>query len=162
MHPCVVCPDILTAFISWRLREKSSCQGSDWLTDLVLIDLLHSIRDQKGNISLWDARDVRDENKKMQRPGSPPAPPPPLLHFLRVQQGALHGTNLDMRHLVMASPSGVVVMNFWDGAAGTQEDLAGNYETGESENGDRIVGSKGEIGAQIQKIADFKETLIFK
>ena len=100
----------------------------------------------------------------MHRPGSPPPPPPPppLLHFLRVQQGALHGTNLDMRHLVMASPSGVVVMNFWDAAAGTQEDLAANYETGESENGDRIVGSKGEIGAQIQKIADFKETLIFK
>jgi len=120
-------------------------------------DILLS-RDKEGNVSIWDARADVDEEVEGHGSGSP------LLHFLRVQQGAIHGTNIDMRHLVMASSTGVVIMDFWD-AADVKKEVVANGERGArapKEGGDEVAGNNGAIGAQIQKLADFKETLIFK
>ena len=138
----------------------------------VLFQFILTIRDKKGNVSLWDARCARDGVEEAHRypsraspplpPPPPPPPPPPLLHFLRVQQEALHGVNIDMRHLVIASPTGVVVLDFWD-AADVQKDVVAKTEHGANAlKGDEGAGDNRAIGAHIQKLADFKETLIFK
>jgi len=120
-------------------------------------DILLS-RDKEGNVSIWDARADADEGVGGHGSGSP------LLHFLRVQQGAIHGTNIDMRHLVMASPTGVAIMDFWD-AADVKKEVVANAEREAAalkDDRDEVTGNNGAIGAQIQKLADFKETLIFK
>ena len=64
----------------------------------------------------------------------------------------------------MASSTGVVIMDFWD-AADVKKEVVANGERGArapKEGGDEVAGNNGAIGAQIQKLADFKETLIFK
>ena len=56
------------------------------------------------------------------------------------------------------SPTGVVLMDFWD-AADVQN--VANATALEEDVG-AVAGEKGAIGGHIQKLADFKETLIFK
>jgi len=125
-------------------------------------DILLS-RDKEGNVSIWDAR--ADVDEEVECHGRNPRSGSQLLHFLRVQQKAIYGTNIDMRHLVMASPTGVAIMDFWD-AADVKNDLVANVERGATalkEDENEVAGNiDGAIGAQIQKLADFKETLIFK
>ena len=58
----------------------------------------------------------------------------------------------------MASPTGVVLMDFWDTA--DVENVANATVLEEDEGG--VAEEKGAIGGHIQKLADFKETLIFK
>ena len=114
-------------------------------------------------MSIWDAR--TDVDEEVECHGRNPKSGSPLLHFLRVQQKAIYGTNIDMRHLVMASPTGVAILDFWD-AAEVQKDVVANDERGATalkEDENEVAGNiDGAIGAQIQKLADFKETLIFK
>ena len=73
-------------------------------------------RDKERNVSIWDARELKTEEKAAENFSSKKITQFPLLHFLRLQQEASHGTNIDCRHLVMASPNGVVLMDFWDAA----------------------------------------------
>ena len=85
-----------------------------------------------------------------------------LANFLRVHQSSLHGTNIDERHLVIASPTGVLLMDFWDAADvpnATGDATSAFLKDGEDEG---VAEEKGAIGGHIQKLAEFKETLIFK
>ena len=86
-------------------------------------------------MSVWDAREDVEE-PRCQASGSP------LLHSLRVQPRALHGTNIDARHLVMASPTGVVLMDFWD--ASDVQNVAN--ATALEEDVGAVAGEKGAIG----------------
>ena len=122
-------------------------------------------RDKERNVSIWDARELKTEEKAAENFSSKTTTQFPLLHFLRLQQEASHGTNIDCRHLVMASPYGVVLMDFWDAADpqnknGTMKSERG--ETNAEENKNLGVTAKsGSIGALIQQMADFKQTLEF-
>ena len=101
-------------------------------------------------MSLWDAREDVEENRP--------------LHSVRVEPRALHGTNIDRRHLVMASPTGILLMDFWDAA--DEENVtnanANANATALEDDEEGVPGKKGAIGEHIQKLADFKETLVFK
>ena len=99
-------------------------------------------------MSVWDAREDVEENRP--------------LHSLRVKPRALHGTNIDQRHLVMASPTGILLMDFWDAADEENVTNANANATALEDDEDGVPVKKGAIGEHIQKLADFKETLVFK
>ena len=122
-------------------------------------------RDKERNVSIWDARELKTEEKAAENFSSETTNQFPLLHFLRLQQEASHGTNIDRRHLVMASPYGVVLMDFWDAAEPQNKNGTSKREKGETDaEEDKNIGAtakSGSVGALIQQMADFKQTLEF-
>ena len=65
----------------------------------------------------------------------------------------------------MASPYGVVLMDFWDAADPQNKNGTSKSERGETDAEENknlgVTAKSGSIGALIQQMADFKQTLEF-
>ena len=163
-YDCPATPTVFTSSLLWGI---SSCQGNCskiWLKCVTQYNTFFA-RDKERNVSIWDARELKTNDKAAENFLNKPNTQFPLLHFLRVQQESSQGTNIDCRHLVMVSPYKVVLMDFWDAADpqnknGTMKGEKGETDAEENKNLG-VTAKSGSIGALIQQMADFKQTLEF-
>ena len=169
----IPCPSLTIARPHPQYSPAHCCGGSPLVEVVaqksdsnVLLNTINLFaRDKERNVSIWDARELKTNDKAAENFLNKPNTQFPLLHFLRVQQEASHGTNIDCRHLVMASPNGVVLMDFWDAADPQNENGTMKSEKGETDAEENknlgATAKSGSIGALIQQMADFKQTLEF-